>query len=144
MDKPSLEGVATQIRNLFVLRHNLLQHCVAIVVVFETFLESALAMGRVRDWRYRNASHAKRNSLITVDSHSILHATYTSRYKRVATQPSWLYVISSFKWQKHPPVGWEVILRVKYDPLVEPLFLCWRTLQFKLAPSRGESHMPYV
>ena len=36
-DKPSLEGVATQIRNLFALRHGLLQHRVDIVIVFETF-----------------------------------------------------------------------------------------------------------
>ena len=27
------------------------------------------------------------------------------------------------KWQKYPPVGWEVALRVSPDPFAEPLFL---------------------
>ena len=43
--------------------------------------------------------------------------------KHVTTQPSWVYAISSFKWQKPLPMGWEVILRVISDPLVEVLIL---------------------
>ena len=40
-----MEGVATQIRNLFALRHGLLQHRVDIVIVFETFPRKRVSHG---------------------------------------------------------------------------------------------------